>query len=218
RKPPAPSTRRPVVGLVMLLGGIGLTLVGGILLAILTEAGRGMPSGHPLQWVPIVMLILGPILAQLGLVLCGPLLLRIVARLLRRSGLGARLAARDSARNPGRAVPALAAVMTTVFIAVFGMCVAAGSDASMRDNYQWSMPLGSIRTPLDVVDYGDGTPRPTRTPYANPAAVENAISSSVAVDQMQRIASVPDPLSDPMESDVSDGAPVPVLDVPVQNL
>lgn len=218
RKPPTATARRPIVGLVFLIIGVALTLIGGILLAILTEVGRTMPYGHPLLWVPIVMLVAGPILAQLGLILTGPLLLRGIAKLLGGSGLGARLAARDSARNPGRAVPALAAVMTTVFIAVFGMCVAAGSDASMRDNYQWSMPLGSIRTPLDVVDYGDGTARPTRTPYANPAAVENAISSSVAVDQMQRIASVPDPLSDPMESDVSDGAPVPVLDVPVQNL
>lgn len=219
RKPPTATATRPIVGLVFLIVGVALTLIGGILLAILVEAGRGMPNGqHPLISVPIVMLVIGPILAQLGLILIGPLFLRGIAKILGGSGLGARLAARDSARNPGRAVPALAAVMTTVFVAVFGMCVAAGSDASMPGNYQWVMPLGSIRAPLDVISYGDGTAPPTRTPYAHPAAIENAISSTVDVDQMQSIASVPDPIPGPPGTEASDGAPIPGLDVPVQNL
>lgn len=217
RKPPAPSTRRPVVGFVMLLGGIALTLVGGILLAILTEAGRGMPYGHPLQWIPIVMLVLGPILAQLGLVLCGPLLLRIVARLLRRSGLGARLAARDSARNPGRAVPALAAIMTTVFVAVFGMCIAAGGEVSARASYQYAMPLGTLQVPLMTFDYESTTGMPTATPYPRPAAVEAAVRNSVDVDRMERLAAVPDwmPGTDPAQVDAEDVA-VPVI--PPENL
>jgi putative ABC transport system permease protein len=218
RKPPTATAKRPIVGLIFLLVGVALTLIGGVLLAILTEAGRGMPYGHPLMWVPIIMLILGPILAQLGLILIGPLLLRGIAKILGGSGLGARLAARDSARNPGRAVPALAAVMTTVFVAVFGMCVAAGSDASMRENYQWSMPLGSIRAPLDVISYGDGSIAPTRTPYAYPGAIENAINSAVDVDQIQILATVPDPLPWPMGADASDSAPTPVLDIPVKLL
>jgi putative ABC transport system permease protein len=211
RKPPAPSTRRPVVGLVMLLGGIGLTLVGGILLAILTEAGRNMPYGHPLQWIPIVMLIIGPILAQLGLVLCGPLLLRVVARVLRRSGLGARLAARDSARNPGRAVPALAAIMTTVFVAVFGMCIAAGGEVSSRANYQYAMPLGTVQVPLVTVDF-DSIGMPSPTPYPHPAAVETAIRDSVHVDRMQRLATVPDwiPGTDPAQA-VAEEVAIPVI-------
>ena len=90
RKPPPPSKRKPVVGLGMLITGVALTLVGGILFAIFLEAGRFMSYGHPLLWVPIVMLIVGPILAQLGLVLCGPLVLTVISRMLRRSGLGAR--------------------------------------------------------------------------------------------------------------------------------
>jgi putative ABC transport system permease protein len=191
RKPPAPSARRPVVGLMMLLGGIGVTLVGGILMAVLIEAGRDYPGGHPLQWIPVVMLIVGPILAQLGLVLCGPLLLRLVARMLRGSGLGARLASRDSARNPGRAVPALAAVMTTVFVAVFGMCVAAGGDESTHENYQWAMPLGGIRVPLVQADFSHQD-APIVTVYAHPDAVERAIRDSVDVDRMQLLAGVPD--------------------------
>lgn len=176
----------------MLIGGIALTLVGGIILTIVTEAGRTMPFGHPLQWIPITMLIAGPIIAQLGLVLCGPLVLRVVARLLRGSGLGARLASRDSARNPGRAVPAFAAIMTTVFVAVFGMCVAAGSEVSARTNYQYAMPLGTIQVPLVTVDYGLNPGAPTMTEYQHPAAVESALRESVNVDRMERIASVPD--------------------------
>ncbi len=222
RKPPAPSTRRPVVGLVMLLGGIGITLAGGILMAVLIEAGRGYPGGHPLQWIPIVMLIAGPILAQLGLVLCGPLLLRAIARVLRGSGLGARLASRDSARNPGRAVPALAAVMTTVFVAVFGMCIAAGGDVSMLNTYQWGMPLGGIRAPLTLVDYSDPD-GPVVSTYAHPDAVERAIRDSVNADKIQVLAGVPDwvpPTSVPMpDGDApTDTSPAAVLDTPPENL
>ena len=219
RKPPKATAKRPVVGLVFLLGGVALTLVGGVLLAVLTEAGRSMPNGQsPLLWIPITMLILGPILAQLGLILVGPLVLRVIAKFLGGSGLGARLAARDSARNPGRAVPALAAVMTTVFVAVFGMCVMAGSEVSTRDNYQWVAPLGGVRVTLGMQDYGNGSGPPTSTTYAHPTAVENAIRTSVDVDTMQTIASVPDWDPAVFAADPSDEAPAVILDVPAQYL
>ncbi|MCO5293787.1 MAG: ABC transporter permease [Homoserinimonas sp.] len=211
RKPPAPSARRPVVGLAMLLSGIGITLVGGIFMAVLIEAGRDYPSGHPLQWIPVLMLIIGPILVQLGLVLCGPLLLRAIARIMRGSGLGARLASRDSARNPGRAVPALAAVMTTVFVAVLGMCIAAGSDARMLNTYQWSMPLGGVRVPLTLADFSDPE-KPIVSTYAHPEAIERAIQESVNEDQMQLLYGVPDWVSPGGSSEVT------TLDVPPQNL
>lgn len=218
RKPPAANAKRPIIGLIFLLGGVALTVIGGVLLAVLVEAGRSMPYGHPLQWVPVTMLIVGPILTVLGLILIGPLFLRGVAWLLGGSGLGARLASRDSARNPGRAVPALAAVLTTVFVAVFGMCVAAGNDASMRDDYPWALPLGTISARLDVMSFGDGSTPPTMTPYAHPEAIESAIISSVDVDQIQAIASVPDWLPGPTSADIADSAQIPMLDLPVQQL
>src|SRR5690606_29383263 len=100
RRPPVPSTRRPVIGLVMLILGVVLTLIGGVVMALLMEAGTGIAGGHPLLWMPIAMLIAGPVLAQLGLMLCGPLVLRVIARSMGRLGIGARLASRDAARNP----------------------------------------------------------------------------------------------------------------------
>lgn len=217
RKPPTATAKRPIVGLVFLLGGIGTTLAGGILMAVLIEAGRDYPSGHPLHWVSVVMLIVGPILAQLGLVLCGPLLLRGVARMLRGSGLGARLASRDSARNPGRAVPALAAVMTTVFVAVFGMCYAAGNDASMRGYYQWAMPLGGIRAPLAGVDFSDPA-APTVSVYASPDAVERAIRDSVDIDRIQLLAGVPDWVPENATAESAGATEIAILDIPAQNL
>lgn len=219
RKPPTPSARRPIAGLVMLLGGVGITLVGGILMAVLIEAGRDYPSGHPLQWVPVVMLIVGALTAQLGLVLCGPLLLRVVARMLRGSGLGARLASRDSARNPGRAVPALAAVLTTVFVAVFGMSVAAGGAVSTMDNYQWSMPLGGIKVSLVQAD-NDTDPEgaPTVSAYPYPDAVEDAIRTSVDVDRTQRLMSVRDSNFGKISETFNEPSELALLDIPVQNL
>jgi putative ABC transport system permease protein len=218
RRPPNPSTRRPIVGLVMLVGGIALTLVGGVLLAVLTDVGVGTPTYQALQWGPIALLIVGPILAQLGLVLCGPLVLRGVARLLRRSGLGARLASRDSARNPGRAVPALAAVMTTVFVAAFGMCLAAGLNESTRTNWNYTMPLGTVRASLVEVTVDPGSEIPVTSIYARPSAVENAIRASVDVERMQPIASVAEwiPGAPAPESAAHTG--FPNVDIPAANL
>lgn len=217
RKPPTPNRRRPIVGLILLVSGIALTLVGGMLLAILTDIEHREQYGS-LQWLPVTMLIVGPILALVGLILIGPLLLRGIAKLLDGSGLGARLASRDSARNPGRAVPALAAVMTTVFVAVFGMSVAAGSEASTLDIYQWRMPLGGIRVALDVSDYGDGSAPPTMTTYGHPELVENAIRTSMDVDHVQTIASVPDWDSGNLESDSAEEAPAAIINVPGEYL
>lgn len=222
RKPPTATVKRPIVGLIFLLGGVALTLIGGVLLAILIEVGHDDPNTRDaLQAIPIIMLIVGPILVQLGLILIGPLLLRWIAKFFQGSGLGARLASRDSARNPGRAVPALAAVMTTVFVAVFGMCLAAGSDASMRDNYQWDMPLGGIRVQLDTTAYVSDS-EPVMSTYAHPGAVEDAIRNSVDVDTIQPLASVPDwnPGLGP-EHPVPDSAeevPAITLDLPAQQL
>jgi len=233
RMPPAQNLRRPIVGIVMVLGGTALTLVGGVLLAVFIEDATVMGGAHPFNWVPIVLLIVGPILLQLGLILSGPLLLRIVARLMQNAGLGARLAARDSARNPGRAVPSLAAIMTTVFVAVFGMCLAAGSAETSRLNYQYNSPVGSITVRLVQIDWGTGpasgvpsppdSAAPTVTFYQDTDAVEEAIRSSVSADHVRVISAVPDPFDGgngivSLGSGAGASSTIPLPTIPPQNL
>lgn len=190
RKPPTPSKRRPVTGLVMLTAGIAIAGVGGILMPVLMAAGRGTAGGHPLLWVPIAMLISGPILAQLGIVLCGPLVLRVIAKALSRGGIGARLASRDAARNPSRAVPALASVMTTVFVAVFAMCMVGSGQQGAINNHQYRQAVGQIAVPLVYANYEDATVHS----YPHRKAIESALRSTLDIDELRVLASVADPL------------------------
>ena len=193
RRPPVPSIRRPVAGLILLILGLFLGLGGGVLFALLLEAGRGMPYGHPQLWISIVLLIAGPVLAQLGLVLCSPLLLRAMARLLRRGGIGARLASQDAARNPGRSVPALAATMTTIFVAVFAMSMLASAEQGQRDNYQYSSAVGTVQSRITYNEYSDDGVVGPRLSYPDPSAVADAIHSSVDVKDLRILASVSEP-------------------------
>lgn len=127
--------KRPVAGVVLLVAGIVSTLLGtGALIAALKLQGD---AGVWPQLGALALLGGGPVLAQLGVVLCAGLLLRGLARLLGRAPLPARLAARDTSRNLGRAVPAVASVMTTVFVASFAMCIANTASQQAAVGYYW---------------------------------------------------------------------------------
>ncbi|WP_375407252.1 hypothetical protein [uncultured Amnibacterium sp.] len=129
--------KRPVVGVVLLIAGIVLTLLGGV--ALVAAQKLIGPSGTLPQIGAAALLCGGPVLAQLGVLLCSGLMLRGVSSLLRRAPLAARLAARDTSRNLGRAVPAVASVMTTVFIAAFVMCIANSASIMGAVTYYWTL-------------------------------------------------------------------------------
>lgn len=145
--------KRPVLGVVLLAVGIVATLLGGVVLVTALKASGD--SGATAQLGALALLGGGPVLAQLGVVLCAGLLLRGLARLLGRAPLAARLAARDTSRNLGRAVPAVASVMTTVFIAAFAMCIANTASQQADASYFWmaarpGLASSQIAWPPDV--------------------------------------------------------------------
>jgi len=210
RKPPASNKRTPAIGLTMMIAGFALTLVGGVLLAILIEAGRGIGNGHPLLPLPVVMMIGGPILAQLGLVLCGPLVLRGIARVLSRRGIGSRLAARDAARNPSRAVPALAAIMTTVFVAVIAMCLISAGQENSRREHGWTAKLGQVSVNLRYFSSEPGSDLSSVEAYEDSRAVVQALKSTLATNNVRILSSVADPFEIGYEDD---GTPIAADDV-----
>lgn len=134
---PQKAGKRPVVGVVLLLVGIALTLLGGV--AIVAAQRLSGPSGTVPQIGAAALLCGGPVMAQLGVLLCSGLVLRGVSSMLRLAPLAARLAARDTSRNLGRAVPAVASVMTTVFIAAFVMCIANSASIMGAVSYYWTL-------------------------------------------------------------------------------
>ena len=187
RRPAPPRRRRPIAGLILVLGGIALTLAGGILMIVLESRGSYNQS-PPLTTVAMAAMVVGPIVAQLGLVLCSGLLLRGGARLLSRVGIGARLASRDAARNTGRSVPALAAIMTTVFAAIVAMTMIASFETSSRDNYQYSTMPGQMQVDLT---YWDPAANGSQARYDKPEDFANVLRTTAGVDTVRVLQTVP---------------------------
>lgn len=180
RKPPAPNRKAPTIGLVLMLAGVALTLVGALILRVITT--RVVWNPDVTFWLGLVALVVGPILAQIGIIACGALVLRTIARLLpRRAGLGARLATRDSAAHPSRAVPAFAAIMVTAFIGVIAINVASSSQRSNDINYAHQIAPGQVQVWIPQDEKGEAT--------AEPRDLIGALSSTVDVDQTAVISS-----------------------------
>jgi putative ABC transport system permease protein len=190
RRPALPSRRRPIVGVVVVLLGVALALAGGVLAIVLTQHGL-YDARSPLFWAMVGMLLGGPILAQLGLLLCSGLLLRLLARLLSHAGVAARLASRDAARNPGRSVPALAVIMTTVFVAVFAMTMMTSSEVTARANYHYSTMLGQVQLPLQYWDQQTNALKA----FPQPDQFASALTTTLDVGTVRTLKRVPDPQS-----------------------
>jgi putative ABC transport system permease protein len=215
RRPPRTGRRRPLIGLMCLIAGIGVTLAGGALLVTVTIQNRGTMG--QLNWLLSGSLIGGPILSLLGLVLCSQRVLRTVARALGRFGVAARLAARDAARNPARSVPALAVIMTTVFVAVFGMSMIASWEATAASQYQYRLLPGQVGVAASAIDSRNGVHKPV-----DADALAQAVRSSLDTDMVRVLSSVSDPVT--ITASAASGGPavapgtlLPSLTVPAEN-
>ncbi|MBC7762239.1 MAG: ABC transporter permease [Candidatus Saccharibacteria bacterium] len=186
RRPPKPNRRRPIAGLVVLVAGTLATVGGGAVIAFNNSLGHSI-NGRAGS-IAIGMIVAGPIVAQVGLMLCGPLILRLAAWSMRRIGLGARLAIRDSARNPSRAVPAFAAILTTVFVAVFAMSMLASFETSNASNHQYSTVEGQVSS---SVTYYDPNSQKTVT-LDDPTKLKDAMRSTLNVTAVRTLSSVRD--------------------------
>jgi putative ABC transport system permease protein len=113
--------------------GLGLTAAGAAVLA--AGAWRSSPT----------LILAGMAVGELGLVLCTPAVVGLVARAGRWLPLAPRIALRDTSRNRTAAAPAISAVMAAVVgsLAVGVMLVASTQRA--RDDYR------SVTRPGDVV-------------------------------------------------------------------
>lgn len=129
-----PSRRSPLLGLVLVGGGMAASAYG---------ASRGTTGGGE---IPIAV---GAVASVLGMILLVPVVVATLARLARRLPLPLRFAARDAARHRTRTVPAVAAVAATV-AGVVALGIAVSSDeAQNRETYRASLPMGAAT----VTDY-----------------------------------------------------------------
>lgn len=188
---PAPRGRRAT------LAGAATLMLAAVLLA----AGRllGMSTTDPdrqaeLLPLAVTMLIIGAVLAVAGLVLLtGWLIQRLTSRTYRLS-LSLRLAARDSARNQGRSVPAVAAVLAAAALASAALVLSASQQAGQRESHYWGALENQAYLPL-VVDSpvsSDGSRPPSRQIDAE--ELSTALSGALETVEWTRVMMAPESL------------------------
>ncbi|WP_326597983.1 ABC transporter permease [Streptomyces sp. NBC_01803] len=116
----------PTIGLTALVLGASLAIVGG------------------LAFDGTVVVAIGAVTAELGLVALTPVLVGAVGRLGRRLPLSGRLALRDAARNRGRTAPAVAAVLAAVAGTIAVSTVITSDEAQDRAQYEAALPDGVV--------------------------------------------------------------------------
>jgi len=119
-----PSLRSPVLGVLLLAIGIGLSVQG----------ARGSGGDLTIAGAAVV--------AVLGMILLVPVVVATLARFSRRLPLVGRYAVRDAARHRTRTVPAVAAVAATV-AGVVALGIGNASDAAESEaTYSPQLPMG----------------------------------------------------------------------------
>ncbi|WP_161499029.1 FtsX-like permease family protein [Cryobacterium aureum] len=199
QRPPRTTRRRPLAGLVLLAIGAVIAVAGGLI-----ELAAYVPIYRPgLATLGIWLIVGGPVIMQIGAVFVAPLILRWAARVASRVGPGARLATRDVARNPGRSVPAIAAIMSCVFVATFAMSLVATFQLNSTKNYVFGAPLDTASVSLST--YLDEPPYGYVLQTTGPEVVA-AVESSFPSAQARLLSSTEDPPMGFGETDTSSAA------------
>jgi putative ABC transport system permease protein len=149
--------------------GVGMVALGGAI----AVAGTSQ--------VNATVILAGLVVGELGLVLCTPSLVGLIARAGRILPLTPRIALRDAARNRAAAAPAISAVMAAVAGSVALGLFLDSSHTRDRAFHQQSMPTGTVQV---YFGYGD----PTDTPSTS--AIEQAVRSTLPVTDVHPIGSV----------------------------
>jgi putative ABC transport system permease protein len=131
------------------------------------------------------VILAGLVIGELGLVLCTPALVGLIARIGRILPLTPRIALRDAARNRASAAPAISAVMAAVAGSVALGLYLDSAHTLQAQTYQPSLPTGGISVAL-----GFGGP-------ATPASVEAALRSTTPVTGVHPVSGVVCDTTDP---------------------
>jgi putative ABC transport system permease protein len=130
-----------------------------VVLGLLLVAAGALVAAAGARRIDAGTILVGLGVAELGLVLCTPAVVGLVARLGRRMPLAPRIALRDTSRNRTAAAPAISAVMAAVIGSIAVGVVLTASAERARNDYR------SLTRPGDVVldstgKDGEGRPLP----------------------------------------------------------
>lgn len=202
RRPPiVRRSGRRWIGLGIVVMGVAAT-AGGALAGAASYSSPGIIGNAALYQLALILLLAGPVLAQVGVLLLAPVLLSAISRLFSRLGTSPRMAGRDAVRNRSRSVPVLAAIMTTVFLGTLLLGYFGGADASARASYERWNAEGQF-----LVDLTSWTEDGTQVMHPIGAQVSKVLSTQLDAEKVSVISGVKT-----VEAyDPADVTPVPTL-------
>lgn len=154
-----PSVRSPILGLVLLGGGIAGAV-----------AGAGASTGTGANDLGAVLIAGSALISVVGMILVVPVVVGLAARVAGRLPMVLRFAARDAARHRTRTVPAVAAVGATVAgVVALGIAVSS-QEAANAASYDPQLPdgYGSLALTADT----------------DPDAIDEILQRSVPADRV----------------------------------
>jgi putative ABC transport system permease protein len=147
-----------------------------IVLGLAMMSGGAAVVIYSIVNVATTLLTVGLVVAELGLVLCTPALVGLIARVGRLLPLAPRIALRDTSRNRSSAAPAISAVMAAVVGSVAIGIFVVGSSQQLAQMYKPTIPLGYAE-----VYQAPETPTGKQVP---PADLEQAARRTLPVKQI----------------------------------
>jgi putative ABC transport system permease protein len=152
------------------------------------------------------IVLAGLVAGELGLVLCTPALVGLIARAGRVLPLAPRIALRDTARNRAAAAPAISAVMAAVAGSVALGMFTTGDQARTDSMYQPSVPMGYAHVRYEV--WGDDA-FPTRLPAEQRETVRATVQELLPAERVLDVAGPACPPDAPPESSCSLSVQIP---------
>ncbi|AVT38586.1 ABC transporter [Plantactinospora sp. BB1] len=184
--------------------GVRRSRRGWLVLGLVLVGTGSVAAGYGAWRVSSNILLTGLVLAEVGLVLCTPALVGLVARLGPLLPLAPRIALRDTARNRTAAVAAVAAVMAAVAGSVAVGVVLTAEKTRADTGYRAGLPDGHalvINNPLPGPLDGEQPRVPMRR-------VADAVRSTLPVTEVVPVGEVACPDSDRTPRSVKAGRPV----------
>jgi putative ABC transport system permease protein len=182
RAPAGNGKRTSIAGALLLVAAAGLLAAGWLL-------GQTDDPDQRAEQLPLVttLLIAGAVLAVVALVLMAGRIVLLLTPRAQRLPLPLRMAARDSARNRGRTVPAVAAVLAAATLAGAGLVLSASQQAGLRESHTWTGLENQTVLPLLMGGprLADGTvPPPVVT---DPARLASAVSAALGTVEWTQV-------------------------------
>ncbi|WUD74859.1 ABC transporter permease [Streptomyces sp. NBC_00510] len=148
--PAAAAARQPVLAALTGRKGVrrsGRRLLVAGLAAFLLGTAIALFGAMKTEWKVVVAV--GSVIAETGVVAMTPTFMGVAGRLGRRWGLSPRLALRDAARNRARTAPAVAAVLAAVAGTVTVAAYTGSTAAQKRAEYEAWLPTGAVSVTVD---------------------------------------------------------------------